>query len=593
MYGENRQLVTLKCTICGVPCPVWVDPEDWERARLGLFVQHAFSNRAGEPYLTESERELFISGSCDDCFKRIRSSVTLVSCNRCGKAVAAPGLCSNCLEVAQLCQSIKEFVDESARLLQIIVNAPLVDIQVMLLDDFARTVIVFGCADGSLAPSELALLADLLCYLGVQDQNATNIASGYVQNFLKENPRPVPEPPRCIKLFDMFDRASGTRHGEVFRSLLFRLSNLVARADGVVTDSEIEFLKYYENLLGSNWADTEPASAEPARQRTPPDSSIQASTARTVPKSELEAASRNTPRPADLVQSRSVESLVAELNGLIGLSQVKAEVSRLASFLQVEQLRKSRGLKPSDISLHMEFYGNPGTGKTTIARLIAQIYRALGFLSRGHLIEADRAKLVGGYLGQTAIKTSEVIEQALGGVLFIDEAYSLARGDSNQDLYGEEAIATILKNMEDHRDDLVVIVAGYPAEMAAFMASNPGLKSRFNRFINFEDYTPEELFQIFHLFANKAQYRISTAAADKLRGIFEDGFKNRDEQFGNGRFVRNLFECSIQQLASRIVSVPHVTDEALTTIETIDIPDAELVSPTPRKVAPIGFEVPK
>ncbi|MGB8915435.1 MAG: AAA family ATPase [Candidatus Sulfotelmatobacter sp.] len=495
-----------------------------------------------------------------------------------------------------------------------------IDGQTLLTADFFDVVMVFGLADGSLEPSAtaLSLVALLWCYVDPAMATAANalaLASYYAKIFMENHPRPTLQAPSCMNSFSNRDQGNGTEDGKAFRSLLFELAMAAATADGVVTTNEDQSLRRYAFLLDTSNGtkplrrsilegklrdvpDDEPpppwVHVQAARGfKGPSKSYVQASTARTMPQSELEPASRDTPRPADLVQSRSVESLLAELNGLIGLGQVKAEVIRLASFLQVEQLRKSRGLKPSDISLHMEFYGNPGTGKTTTARLIAQIYRALGFLSRGHLVEADRAKLVGGYLGQTAIKTSEVIEQALGGVLFIDEAYSLARGDSNHDLYGAEAIATILKNMEDHRDDLVVIVAGYPAEMAAFMASNPGLKSRFNRFINFEDYIPEELFQIFRLFASKAQYRISTTAAEKLRDIFEDGFKGRDGEFGNGRFARNLFECSIQQLASRIVSIPQVTDEALTTIEAIDIPDAESVSPTPRKVAPIGFEVPK
>ena len=320
---------------------------------------------------------------------------------------------------------------------------------------------------------------------------------------------------------------------------------------------------------------------------------IRGNTAPESPRASAMSHAQVAASPREAVSPRSLDSLLVELNSLIGLRQVKAEVAKLASFLQVEQLRKSRGLKQSEISLHMEFYGNPGTGKTTIARLIGQIYQALGFLSRGHLVEADRSKLVGGYLGQTAIKTDEVIGQAVGGVLFIDEAYSLAAKDSSQDSYGQEAIEVILKNMEDHREDLVVIVAGYPVEMADFLASNPGLKSRFNRFINFEDYSPDELFQIYGRFASNAQYKIGTAAADKLNLVFDAAYKNRDRQFGNGRFVRNLFERSIQQLASRIVGLPRVTDETLTTVEAADIPDAELVSPTPRKMAPIGFEIPK
>jgi SpoVK/Ycf46/Vps4 family AAA+-type ATPase len=288
-------------------------------------------------------------------------------------------------------------------------------------------------------------------------------------------------------------------------------------------------------------------------------------------------------------EERTLGSLLNELNSLIGLSGVKAQVNRIASFLKAEQLKKSRGLPSAAISHHMEFHGNPGTGKSTVARLMAQILRALGLLSRGHLVEAERSKLVGGYLGETALKTKKIIEEALGGVLFIDEAYSLANAESRLDPYGREAIETLLKNMEDHRDNLVVIVAGYPDEMATFFSSNPGLKSRFNHTINFEDYSPEEMSQIFSHLATERQYRVSPAAAEKLQAIFDNAYKNRDRNFGNGRFVRNLFESSLERLAARIVGLERITDEALMTIEAVDIPDQETVSTPAKKREPIGF----
>jgi len=262
------------------------------------------------------------------------------------------------------------------------------------------------------------------------------------------------------------------------------------------------------------------------------------------------------------------------LNSLVGLTAIKSDVTQLVNFLRVQKLRKDKGLSVPEQSLHMVFTGNPGTGKTTIARLIAQIYKSMGILSKGQFIETDRAGLVGGYLGQTAIKTQEVVESALGGVLFIDEAYSLTDSTHGHDMYGQEAVATLLKLMEDHRDDLIVIVAGYTEPMQKFIRSNPGLQSRFNKFLHFDDYAPAELTEIFRYFAAQGDYKLHPATALKLLNVFADLYARRDETFGNARLARNLFEKAINAHANRMVSAGMLDEASLVTLYPEDISSA-------------------
>ncbi len=246
-----------------------------------------------------------------------------------------------------------------------------------------------------------------------------------------------------------------------------------------------------------------------------------------------------------------LEDLLAELNGYIGLDTVKAEVNSLVNWIQVCKARGESGLPTPALSLHMVFSGNPGTGKTMIARLMARIYKTLGVLSKGQLVEVDRSGLVAGYVGQTAGKTREVIEKALGGVLFIDEAYALVGKGEND--YGQEAVDTLLKAMEDNRDDLVVIVAGYTELMTGFVHSNPGLESRFNRFIHFPDYTVDEMLAIFRMRCEKSGYALDDGAQDALRDILTR--KSADVRgFGNARGVRNLFETAIARQADRLAA---------------------------------------
>ena len=263
------------------------------------------------------------------------------------------------------------------------------------------------------------------------------------------------------------------------------------------------------------------------------------------------------------------KSSTSELDALVGLSSVKEEIKTLSNFIKIQQKRKEQGLKSSSVSYHCVFTGNPGTGKTTVARIVAQIYKDLGILSKGHLVETDRAGLVAEYVGQTAVKTNKIIDSALDGVLFIDEAYSLI--GTGQD-YGKEAIATLLKRMEDDRDRLVVILAGYSKEMQDFINTNPGLQSRFNRYIEFPDYSAEELLQIFEKNIAKFDYKLEKEARVAMADYFQGAVENKDANFGNARFVRNIFEKTLEKQANRLSTDPDLDTEELTLITKEDLP---------------------
>lgn len=328
-------------------------------------------------------------------------------------------------------------------------------------------------------------------------------------------------------------RLSNSEFIDKYATFLYRLATVLAKSDNVINEAEEEVLKTIYKMLN------------PKNEKTSNKDKIEKS------------------------KTLTIEESVKQLDNLIGLQYVKSEVTSLVNFVNFQKEREKHGLKQNDISYHCVFTGAPGTGKTTVARILASIFRSLEVIDKGHLIETDRSGMIAEYVGQTAVKVDKLVNESLGGVLFIDEAYSLSTGSSED--FGKEAIATLLKRMEDNRDNLIVIVAGYTDKMKDFIDMNPGLKSRFNRFIQFDDYSPTELVSIFKKMCEASDYILKTEVEIILTQEFIKIYETRDDSFGNGRFVRNMFEKTIENLSNRISKSKQITKELLTTIEKEDL----------------------
>lgn len=409
----------------------------------------------------------------------------------------------------------------------------------------------FAAIDGDLSDDEAAMIQDIQEFFDPNYDSDDILSKRQKRDILRGVVRTNSEfimtlrLPVVVAYLKDYDLAYGSDFAEKARAMYFRFANAITKADGTITEEEQSALAEFKSLLYEEGLALQGGGGEDSGKG-------------------LVGMAQASEHPGTL------DELLTQLTALIGLERVKTEVTQLVNFLKVQQIRQSKGLEVQPISRHLVFYGNPGTGKTTVARLLGQIYRSLGILSKGHLIETDRSGLVAGYIGQTALKVKEIVQSALGGILFIDEAYSLNAG-IGQD-FGQEAIDTLLKLMEDNRDDLIVIVAGYTDKMNAFLSSNPGLRSRFNKYLNFEDYIPSQLVEIFELFCKNAGYQLCQPTKDNLVRLFSVLYETRDEAFGNGRLARNLFEMTISNQANRIVSMTEITEEALSTITEADIP---------------------
>ncbi|OUN23095.1 type VII secretion protein [Flavonifractor sp. An82] len=422
------------------------------------------------------------------------------------------------------------------------------------------------------------------CALGLWQRDGASLSPRYVEfyNAIYTKGNPVPSvlfwelssavarypgfrPPEFFNRMRACDKVAGTDLARRFIDLTTLMLLLFAAVDDQVSEEEARFVNQCADTL-SALCDQDGLKGEKAPLDVGDFVTRRPEPRQSDPAPAVEPPEEDKPEEPE----PTLEELMAQLDGLCGLEKVKSDVKSLVNLVKVRKLRQEHQLPVPPLSLHLVFMGNPGTGKTTVARLLAQLYKAIGVLSKGQLVEVDRSGLVAGFVGQTALKTGEVIQKALGGVLFIDEAYALA-GQDNPNDFGKEAIETLLKGMEDHRADLVVIVAGYTELMGRFLHANPGLESRFNKYFYFEDYNGEQLLEIFCSMCEKNGYTLSDESRAYAEQYLKELYENRDENFGNARDVRNLFERAVARQSDRVATLASPGKEELMALTVEDL----------------------